>query len=332
VSWRSRVRLLTAAATAAGVGVAVYATLGAEAARGAGAGTGGIGPGGVVAVTYQVSGAAQRAALAFWSPVRRAAAQPLIPPQAALPRAQVNAPNGIPKSVLYNGVPTVGTLFYTTGTKKHFCSAAAVDSTAGDLVIAAAHCVYGNGPVTNAEYVPDYHNGRSPYGAWPVRTITVAAGWAKHHYPYLDFAFLAVGAAGGPKIQARTGGLRVGSSLPYKETIEVVGYNDTANAPIRCLTKSFEFRTKQAYYMEFYCHGFWTGTSGSPWIIGYNAKTGSGTVCGVIGGYEEGGNYDWASYSAYFGSALRSVFTQAEKAPSPPPPPPPSASPSASAS
>ena len=71
--------------------------------------------------------------------------------------------------------------------------------------------------------------------------------------------------------------------------------------------------------MEFYCHGFWAGTSGSPWIIGYNAKTGTGTVFGVIGGYQEGGDYEWASYSAYFGSALRSLFTQAERQPSPPP-------------
>ena len=133
-----------------------------------------------------------------------------------------------------------------------------------------------------------------------MRTITVAAGWQQSHNPDLDFAFLTVGPAGGPKIQARTGGLNVGFTRWYRETIEVVGYNDTYAEPVRCLTKSFKFRTGQ---MEFYCHGFWAGTSGSPWIIGYNAKTGSGTVFGVIGGYQEGGDYEWASYSAYFGSA-----------------------------
>jgi len=113
--------------------------------------------------------------------------------------------------------------------------------------------------------------------------------------------------------------------------VKVVGYNDTAAEPVRCLTKSFKFRTGQ---MEFYCHGFWAGTSGSPWIIGYNAKTGGGTVFGVIGGYEEGGDYEWASYSAYFGTALRNLFVAAEKQQVPPPPPPttPPPSPSASAS
>jgi hypothetical protein len=181
--------------------------------------------------------------------------------------------------------------------------------------------------VTNVEYVPEYHKGQSPYGAWAVRTITVAAGWQKDHDPNLDFAFLAVGTAGGPQIQARTGGLTVGFSRWYRETTEVVGYNDSGSEPVRCLTKSFKFRTGQ---MEFYCHDFWAGTSGGPWIIGYNARNGTGTVFGVIGGYEAGGDYEWASYSAYFGSALRSLFTQAEK-PTPPPSPPPSPTASATA-
>ena len=65
--------------------------------------------------------------------------------------------------------------------------------------------------------------------------------------------------------------------------------------------------------MEFYCHGFWTGTSGGPWIIGYNARNGTGTVFGVIGGYELGGDYEWASYSAYFGSAARTLYQQVER-------------------
>ena len=87
--------------------------------------------------------------------------------------------------------------------------------------------------------------------------------------------------------------------------------------------------------MEFYCHGFWTGTSGGPWIIGYDAKNGTGTVFGVIGGYEQGGDYEWASYSAYFGSATKILYEQAERAAAPPhpsPPPPTTATPTSSPS
>jgi hypothetical protein len=72
----------------------------------------------------------------------------------------------------------------------------------------------------------------------------------------------------------------------------------TRSPPVRCATRSFEFEPDQ---MEFYCHDYWDGTSGVPWITGYHGKTGTGAVVGVIGGYKEGGDYEWASYSAYFG-------------------------------
>ena len=290
------------------------------------------------AVVYQVSAAAQRGALTYWTPGRRSASglaaarartlpgtrSGALPQVTAPPEGAAAPPKGIPTAVHFNGVPTTGALFSTSGGQNHFCTADVVDSTTGDMVITAAHCVYGNnGFASNIEYVPEYHNGKTPFGAWAVREITVAAGWQKSRDPDLDFAFLAVGAAGGPQIQALTGGLRLGFTKWYRETIEVIGYNDTDTEPIRCLTKSFKFQRGQ---MEFYCHGFWTGTSGGPWIIGYNAKTGEGTVFGGIGGYEEGGRYEWASYSPYYGSQLRGLFQQAENASEPSPPSTPSPS------
>ena len=116
----------------------------------------------MVAVTYQVSAAAQRAALAFWTPARMAAAQAaVVVPQAAQARTRVTPPKGIPTAVPFSGVPTTGALFGTTGAKKHFCTAAVVNSTAGDLIVTAAHCVDQNGLVSNVEYVPEYHKGKS---------------------------------------------------------------------------------------------------------------------------------------------------------------------------
>lgn len=267
-------------------------------------------------ITYQVSAAGQRSTLTYWTTDRMGDAATAVTETQAAPAA--SAPKGTPSATRFSGSPTTGALFYTTGGKAHFCSASVVDSTAGDLVLTAAHCVYGNGYSTNIEYVPQYHNGKEPYGVWPVRTITVASGWQRAHDPNLDFAFLAVGAAGGPSIQARTGGLTIGFTRWYSEKIEVIGHNDTDANPVRCATKSFKFRTGQ---MEFYCNGFWTGTSGGPWIINYNTKTGGGTVFGVIGGYEEGGDYAWASYSSYFGSATRTLYQQAERQPTPKPKP-----------
>lgn len=57
---------------------------------------------------------------------------------------------------------------------------------------------------------------------------------------------------------------------------------------------------------------FWDGTSGGPWILHLNPVTGSGTVVGDIGGYEQGGDYPWASYSPYYGWPILRLFIQAE--------------------
>jgi len=289
------------------------------------------------AVTYSVSAAEQRRALTYWTPRQMrgatAASLPRGPIRTTMPAVtrmpaqpsqsqgapDVTAPKGIPTASPFAGSPTTGALFYTTGGKGHFCTASVVDSTADDLALTAAHCVYSSAFATNIEYVPGYHDGKRPYGAWPVRTITVASGWKASHDPDLDFAFLTLATAGGQQIQARTGGLTIGFTRWYSEKIEVIGHNDSDAEPIRCATKGFRFRTGQ---MEFYCHGFWTGTSGGPWIIGYDAKNGTGTVFGVIGGYEEGGDYEWASYSAYFGSAAKILYEQAERASAPPHPSP----------
>jgi V8-like Glu-specific endopeptidase len=320
--------------------IAAAVTIGvAEAGGTAGAsvvGAGATGP--ATAVTEGVSGAAQHKTLVHWTRRRMQGATAATLPRSSLIRTalpavsrtptqpgrsqaglEITAPKRTPKAVPFPGSPTTGVLFYTTGGKDHFCTASVVNSTADDLALTAAHCVYSKGFATNIEYVPAYHDGKQPYGVWPVKTITVASGWRLSRNPDLDFAFLTLASAGGRQIQARTGGLTMGFTRWNSEKIEAIGHNDTGAEPVRCATRSFRFRTDQ---MEFYCHGFWTGTSGGPWIIGYNARNGTGTVFGVIGGYELGGDYEWASYSAYFGSAARMLYQQVERQAAPPTPTP----------
>ena len=106
-----------------------------------------------------------------------------------------------------------------------------------------------------------------------------------------------------------TGGLHLGINIGYAHRIEVIGYNNGEDAPIKCASRSFEFEPGQ---LEFYCNDFQDGTSGGPWIVGFNPQHGSGTVFGVIGGYEEGGDFPWASYSVYFSLPTLNLYWQAE--------------------
>jgi V8-like Glu-specific endopeptidase len=231
--------------------------------------------------------------------------------QADAPAATPTPPPGIPSPTHFNGVPTVGTLFFTTGTQQHFCTASVVDSPTANLVLTAAHCVYGSSYATNIEYVPQYHDGQQPFGAWAVQTITVAAGWQSSHDPNLDFAFLTVTPPAGTHrpIQFVTGGLHLGINIGYAHRIEVIGYNNGEDEPIKCASRSFKFEPGQ---LEFYCNDFQDGTSGGPWIVGFSPRWGTGTVFGVIGGYEEGGDYPWASYSVYFSGPTLKLYWQAE--------------------
>ena len=261
-------------------------------------------PGG--AVVHAVGQPAQRGARTYWTPARMAAATP-VPGRASGGPA---SPAGIPSPTHFPGVPTVGALFFTTGTKAHFCTASVVRSKPKNLVLTAAHCVYGSTYASNIAYVPEYHFGKRPYGTWPVTAITVAAGWRQSHDPNLDFAFLAVAPPAGTSkpVQQVTGGLRLGIDRGYTHQIEVIGYNNVGHQALGCATNSFEFMTNQ---MKFYCHDFQDGTSGGPWIIGYKSHKGTGTVFGVVGGYRQGGNVPWASYSAYFSTSVHELFLQA---------------------
>src|SRR5260370_12439298 len=71
----------------------------------------------------------------------------------------------------FTGTPTVGALFLTDPsgnlTAEHFCTASVVDSPERDLIITAAHCVDGGSHQgLRIAYVPGYHDGKQPYGAW----------------------------------------------------------------------------------------------------------------------------------------------------------------------
>jgi V8-like Glu-specific endopeptidase len=295
--------LATAMVAAGGASASASAAAGT-----AGAGSSGASSGKVSAVVHRVGAAAESATRAYWTASRMAAASSA---DGSVVHLAAGAPADAPTSTHFDGVRTVGALFDTTGKQDHFCTASVVNSATADIVITAAHCVYGTSYATNIEFVPGYHRGNSPYGAWPVSAITVASGWMKSNAQNLDFAFLTVTPPPGTTkpIQFVTGGLWLGINTGYDHPIEAIGYNDTGDLPIKCATNSFKYSTHQ---MKFFCRGFWNGTSGGPWIVNYNGHTGSGTIIGDIGGFEQGGDFEWASYSVYYTWPTWQLFLQAQ--------------------
>src|SRR5579859_2370604 len=261
---------------------------------------------GVSSITHTYSASARVAASSHWTRSAMSAAAGLAAhgTQHADP---TGPPPGTPNPVSFNGIRTVGALFFTSGGQQqnHFCTASVVRSATFNLVLTAAHCVdFGNGTFAqNVVYVPMYHNGIEPYGAWPVASITVTSSFDSAQDINSDYAFLQVtppnnSSAQGTPIQGVTGGLTLGTNLGYNhKVIQVIGYNNTDSAPEICQTSSFFALPQQE---EFLCNNYNDGTSGGPWIMGLNPLNGTGTVFGDIGGFEQGGDFPWASYSSYY--------------------------------
>lgn len=210
------------------------------------------------------------------------------------------------------GTAAVGALFSVSGgqLRTHFCTASVVDSPAGDVVVTAAHCVTGysdTGPAGLA-FVPGY-NGTAPYGVWTVTRIFVDKAWASTADPDDDVAFLTVAQPGrGTAIENVTGGERLGIAQPSAGVVHVIGYPDTQDQPLSCQNRIIAFSSSQ---LEFDCDGYTKGTSGSPFLIDVDAATGEGTVIGVIGGYQQGGDSADVSYSAAFGQNVQTLYDTA---------------------
>jgi V8-like Glu-specific endopeptidase len=185
-----------------------------------------------------------------------------------------------------------------------------VHSPEGDLAVTAAHCVSGiTAPIV---FVPGFHDGTAPYGTYEVTRVYTDQSWQASQDPDDDVAFLRLGpAAGGVPVEDVTGSelLATGSTAAAaRALVQVIGYPQDTNQPLWCVNWTRPFGATQ---LEFDCGGYTDGTSGGPFLADVDPSSGQGTVIGVIGGYEGGGDTDAVSYSAVFGPNVASLYQAA---------------------
>lgn len=253
-----------------------------------------------------------RSSLTYWTVGRVVRATPMTAPgvgHAAEP------PAGIMSARPGGGSKVVGALFFNDRAGDHYCTASVIRTHKRNLLLTAAHCLYNprrHRWNTHIVFVPKYSRGHRPYGTWPVWMMLTDKRWIDHGDPDLDFGFAAVQGMRGRHIADVVGANTLGRGAAGRVT--VIGYpaktNHRPDRPVWCAPST---RRQARYQVAFDCQGFSGGSSGSPWLTGYDNRTQSGRVVGVIGGYQQGGAYAWRSYSAIFDDDVAHLMTAADR-------------------
>ncbi|MCK7627177.1 hypothetical protein MUU72_29465 [Streptomyces sp. RS10V-4] len=253
---------------------------------------------------------------AFWTPRRMAAAAP---PERGTGRPAA-ASRRAPTAEHFEGVPSVGVLFSVDGeAREHHCTASVVHSPHGNLILTAGHC----NPGARAAFVPQYRSGEDdqPYGVWAIEdSYAYSDRGTSGDAADRDVAFATVAPDDdGRRIEEVTGANVLAATPGYRNEVQVIGYpsvhSDPEDRAVRCATTTRRLAGTRQLRMD--CNGFYGGTSGSPWLAGYDPHTRTGKVIGVIGGVNGGGprgpHSDRTSYSPYFGKEILSLYDRATK-------------------
>ena len=237
--------------------------------------------------------------------------------------AVLTGPDATPSPVSspFVGMPMVGAVFVSGEGGRpgdHYCTASVVDSPGGDLIATAAHCIVdpANGSTTEAPFVfvPGYHDGQEPYGAWTPVKVLIDPHWLADSDPAYDIAFAVVQETGHPgaRLSSLVGSEAIGFGARLPAVVSGIGYPASGEQPIACLNTLKPFQPTQS---EFDCSGFANGSSGGPLLVGVAPGSGRGRLVGVIGGYQEGGLTAEVSYAAVFGSSVQNLYRQAAAVP-----------------
>ncbi|WP_143094389.1 trypsin-like serine peptidase [Streptacidiphilus jiangxiensis] len=189
----------------------------------------------------------------------------------------------------------------------HHCTASVVDSPAGDVIVTAAHCL--SSGQAGAVFVPGYRDGSAPDGVWSITQVVENSAWTGDGDADNDVAFALVAPQNGQSLEsAAGGGYTLSTSGTTAATVQMTGYPSATDEPITCTGDASAYSTTQ---LVVGCTAFTGGTSGTAWLAGYDSGADQGSIIGVIGGYQQGGDTADTSYSIVFGPTTQALYEQA---------------------
>jgi V8-like Glu-specific endopeptidase len=171
-----------------------------------------------------------------------------------------------------------------------------------DLIVTAAHCIEGVAdgvPYTSTDlaFSPMWHDNQEPYGTWTVNKVFLYS-WMDCAIPVIDcrtnpendYAVIVLNPQNGKSVGDITGA--DGWSVNQPATIDdvtIAGIPGSSSGTLTAVANTTTVSESGDSYRMATTPGFTDGTSGGPWLKGFNATTGIGTLIGNTGGYEAGG-------------------------------------------
>ncbi|MGV9329787.1 trypsin-like serine peptidase [Streptosporangium sandarakinum] len=211
---------------------------------------------------------------------------------------------------------TTGRVFLTVGGVDYVCSAGSVRSANRDLVVTAGHCVKdGAGAwADNWVFVPGYDRGRQPYGQFTARRMFVAGPWARGADDSYDVGMVALNTRNGRHLGDVVGAQEIAFGTPRGRPAH--GFGFPADAPydgehlVYCAGPVHDDPHEQTTDQGMRCD-MTAGSSGGPWLTGFDAVTGRGTITSVSS-FKYSDDHG-TMYGPYFGSTVRDLHTVAER-------------------
>ncbi|WP_326566117.1 hypothetical protein VSH64_30105 [Amycolatopsis rhabdoformis] len=265
--------------------------------------------------------AAQRAAaLAYWTPERMKGAG----------ADTIDRVEQVAKRWAGPGPRGVGRLFFTEAAPGEppldtWCTATAVPSKSGDVLVTAGHCAYAGldredqvVQVANSVFVPGYDQGRRPDGVFATRALAFRHSYVTGSEP--DVAMVVLDPRRGQHV-AQAGTQRI--SFDHKGTTQtaIIGYAGSkayhGEALMWCDLATHQDPTVFDHWMS--TCDLAGGASGGPWLAGFNRWTGTGEIFSVTSrgtlDYDEttGENKTLSLEGAPLGADAKSLYEAAEQ-------------------
>lgn len=259
--------------------------------------------------------------VAYWTPERMRSAIPLDAPPAPAGKAQAQPrdrkPTGAPgkmegapppesarpaaagRAAVVPESPTVGKVFFfnpNTG-DHHVCSGSALNSPKRRLILTAGHCVHGGAGgqwMQNWAFVPQYRFGVIPHGVWTASVLVSRTAWTQSGSFDEDMGIAIADDLNGRRLIDVVGGNGLAWNWSYYVVVTVLGYPAeppfSGDVQISCYDSTYEAHFfAQEVRIACDMNG---GSSGGPWLLGYDGPTGLGYANSVI------------SHNHFFGGTL----------------------------